>query len=739
MPLHDLWRRASPNAVAVPKERLQELQIAEAELTNVSRDLDLLGWTVLSVYGGEDQEIAPEKRIEWAKRARVTYWKDPVAGATVDLLNYFTFGRGVPKPRARDEDVQEVIDEFWDDPDNKLVLTSYTAQIALGTDLQQQSNLFVLMFDDGADGKVKLSLLDHDTVTNAVRDPDNRLRAIYFLAKEKTYEWDFENDRLKVDKAGAAITKKPVYYPVWWNDGIEKDEDRTLPKPPAGRLGKGKVYHVAVNRTSEQIFGVPKIQRTARWFTALNDLLKAQVDKAQAVAAFAMKRKVKGTPSQLTKLATQAIRPSSDIATQALGPVEQNTGVFVPPRAGSILNENEGVSHESLKLDSGAGNAAQDAEIIRAQISAASGFPQHYLGAGDTANLATATAMELPVLKLVEATQELFEGVFRWAIDRQIERAVETGRISKTAPKKKGTKLQSTSSQNGNGSASDAEIAQALRQIVEANGEHGGLPEWVVREVHRLIEAHEGKGKDEKSTDRDLGYVFSMPSPMRRVMLDVVNAWALWVKTVDPNNTNLELTRFSTEAVFGDAFEVEDPSDAVGRIFPEGYVDPAVQAAQMAAGGGNAFGPESSGQPVPQATEPSNGYDASVGGFGYEYPYSKGASDTGVPGQGGGDPNAYQSGPTGDGNPYSARGFSQVQQALTRGRDGRPVLWPVEISEARFRALPEHVRAQLVGHMAETERLYADEVNAVTQYELQKLLHYADEHAGAPATIGEAT
>src|SRR5262245_31473164 len=113
------------------------------ELSAVSAELDLLGWTVLDRYTGQEQDVRPETRKTWARKARAAWLQDPLLGAAVDLKNDFVFGRGVPKPRAKDEMVQEVLDDFWADPDNQRVLTSYEAQLALGTDLELQSNVFL--------------------------------------------------------------------------------------------------------------------------------------------------------------------------------------------------------------------------------------------------------------------------------------------------------------------------------------------------------------------------------------------------------------------------------------------------------------------------------------------------------------------------------------------------------------------------------------------------------------------
>ena len=145
-----------------------------------------------------------------------------------------------------------------------------------------------------------------------------------------------------------------------------------------------------------------------------------------ASAAFVMKRKVQGTPAQLQKMANQALSRRSALA-MGRDPV---IGAEVGPKAASILTENESVSHEDFNISTNAPQAAQDAQMLRAQISAATRWPQSYYGDASQSNLATATSLELPVVKAVQARQTMFEAVVRFFIDRVIERAVDAARLS---------------------------------------------------------------------------------------------------------------------------------------------------------------------------------------------------------------------------------------------------------------------------------------------------------------------
>jgi hypothetical protein len=637
-------------------DEVELLEASDLERRRIDRELDLIAYTALDYFGGNEQDLQAVERRKLAQRSRVAWQKDPQAGGAVDLLNDFTFGRGVPKPKCADPKVQEVVDEAWDDPDNKLILTTYAAQMSLGVDLSTQSNIFFLMFDEGADGKVKVGLLEHDAVEQVVRDEEFRQRILYYVARRKIVKWDFKNDQARVltERERDVVENRPVrYFEHWENVKIAEKERPGMEKAPPEKLGEGKVYHLFVNKTTEAAFGHPVMDRTLRWFTAYNNFMEARVDMARAAAALIMKRKANATPNQLEKMATKALSRRSLLGS-ALDP-ERAGEVQGGIKPGGILNENDTVTMEPFKLDSGAGNAETDGQMIRSQISAATHFPQHYLGDAGSANLATATSMELPVLKTVEGRQEVFEGLFRWFVDRVIERAVDSGRISKELDpdeiqKKREEEEAKKAKREGIGAAPPMPPQPA--GIAGPQAGQGNL---------QLQEAHSEAVEDEEDTERDLGYEMTMPSPLRRMLGELVTAVEGIAKTFDPNGTNVELSRVLLGVALSEGLEVEDAQAIVERVFPPGYEDPALQAALQAQ---QQQGMEPGG---PQAGE----------------------------GQGGGEEEGAE-------NPYGGRMKSQtpeeaakrpygssLSEAYVLGRGGVPFHLPApRLLEANYRQLP---------------------------------------------------
>jgi hypothetical protein len=620
----------------VDQDRLQLLEASDVERRAMQKELDMLGYYVLDQIGGQPQEVKAIERRKMAAQARMVWIQDPVAGANVDISCQFIFGRGVPKPKCVDEKVQEVVDEAWSDPDNMAALTTFPAQVALCTDLVLQSNLFILFFENGDDGKVKLGMLNHDLVEDAVRDSQNRLRVLYYVARRREYQWDYTMDRVSL-KSAASLQQGGQPVVQYYQSLAATDSETGLlltedPPCPPEKLGEGLVYHIAINRGTEQVFGIPAMRRMVKWMAALNDFMAARVDMTQAAAAFIMRRTVKGSPQQVAAIAAQALSRTSTLAATSID--SPDAGVITPgPRPASMLNESAGVTTEPFSVSTQAAQASQDAQMIRSQISAGT-WPQHYLGDQSNANLATAASLELPVMKKVEAFQELFEGLFRTFTDRVIQKAVDAGTLPTQLTPEERAKLKSKQPGEqvpGGEGATPPSPAQT-----EPPSSMTEPMDTAVYGAQGLTEAYHGQTEDEEDTERNLSYEFSMPSPLKRQMSDLITSIANLARTFDPNNTNLELSRTLLAVALGQGLELADPAAAVERILPEGYVDP-LMAQQMAGPPPTDAQPGGGGGPAPPLI-PSG-----------PNPFAPQAM---VPGQG----------PDGEMNPYGAQGFSSQYQ-----------------------------------------------------------------------------
>ena len=149
----------------------KDLADLRENLNLYQRTLEDVGWinTSLDQYG--QQSLIGGSFEKMLQRCKIYYTKNPLAGYWIDQTTAFVFGEGVSTPKANDSKIQEIVDKFWNDPDNKLALTGYQAQILLSNKLQIEGNLFFMLFDDDA-GDVRVRLMDAQHVTDVIKLPE---------------------------------------------------------------------------------------------------------------------------------------------------------------------------------------------------------------------------------------------------------------------------------------------------------------------------------------------------------------------------------------------------------------------------------------------------------------------------------------------------------------------------------------------------------------------------------------
>jgi hypothetical protein len=499
----------------------------------------------LGYMEGRPHEMRADRRRELSQRSRVAYLKDPLAGAEADMRANFAFGKGVTKPTAKEDEVQEVIDRFWLDPVNQKKLTSYEAQRLRSNDLIAQGNLFGGYFD--RNGLIRVAFLDADLVTDVIVEEEDDELPLWYAVRKTKREWDFNRDAEKPvpREAGRDGLQKVWYYRHWRNvtlaesDAAALGEDFTQ-KPPAAKIAPGKVEHFRINRIGKTQFGVSQWSRTLRYFSAMNQFNEARVSMAQAAASIIAKRVIKGGPKGVMRAASNVLNQAGELAQarfrradriRPAGPGTQPPFGQAPPPPGSIWTENESDSLQAMNFNSGGAAASADQSILLAPIAAASGFGPHYYGNLSDAGLASTTTLELPTLMNVSSWQEMFEQILRFFVNRQIEAAVHSGQLG------------------GVISESDEADSRPLTDLVY----------------------EEDREEMEKRTGKDLSYSFSMPFPGRRNLPDVINLVVAAVDSFDPEGRNPWLRRFFMEFLL-QTLEVEDPAAALDNFLglPEG-------------------------------------------------------------------------------------------------------------------------------------------------------------------------
>jgi hypothetical protein len=378
-------------------------------ITDVTRQIEDLNWTSLST-DRQTHDLAYEDRKRMLQRIRLYRRRSPLAKQAANLLQHYTLGQGVSLKANNKALVARLVDEFWEDPVNAAVFTSHQSQKEALDALFTDGDLFIVLFPDAEAGTVHLGLLDAVNCDDIITDPDNARVAKWYRVRRPDSKYNFGSGTWE-----SGATSDFVYYRDWRNT-----DDLGKGTPKKSMIADGLIYHVRINRRGK--FGTSELETALDWLKSHKDFMEDRVSLNRAAAQIAWRKKRKGGASDI---ASEVARLQSTMVTN-ITRYESNP----TPASASTLVENEGSTMEWMKTDTGAANAAADERTLRMMAgSGMGGIPNHYFGDEANANLATATAMELPLLKTYEDWQQIWADIIRDLIGFMLETAHEAGRI----------------------------------------------------------------------------------------------------------------------------------------------------------------------------------------------------------------------------------------------------------------------------------------------------------------------
>lgn len=390
--------------------------LLESNLDQMIGTLEHQGaWVPIGQGYSASPDLIPIERVKLIRVARQYWLKDPLIHQAVQLTTHYTFGNGM-RYSCNNQEIQDVLDNFWLDEDNQLEITSHLAQEQKSAELQVDGEIFFILFED-ADGNIKVRTLPPEEITNVITSADDHRRPLYYERQFVPQIYDWQSQQYKLDEtAGGGL--KTVYYQDWRNYapgewGIE---------PKDFKLQEGLVFHVPVNRIGWQRRGYTETYAALDWVKAHRQMLQDWVTIVKAYSSLAWKAKIKGDDPR----SFDAIRDKIKSMVPAFAPHGQQFGQ--PAGTAGVAFENDAVAFQPMKT-AGMATNPQDARQIRLMAGAGMGIAEHYFGDPGNANLATASAMDLPMLKKFEARQRLWEGNYLAFLNYQVMRKIELGQL----------------------------------------------------------------------------------------------------------------------------------------------------------------------------------------------------------------------------------------------------------------------------------------------------------------------
>lgn len=350
---------------------VDELAVLIREATQSVEDMLSLedsGWINLS--GQSNDTITAADRITNLKLSRLYAVKDPLGKQSIRLWTDYTFGTGMVWD-AEDDKAKKVLESFWNAPENKSVLS--TRGQRKGSDkLLIDDEVFFAIFL-GPNGKATIRFVDPLEITEIITNPEDIEDVLYYKRtwadpQGQSHETIYRSYTNLKNKAGKEAS----------GQGISATDEALI-------------YPLTYNTTTQR--GNPLLLPALDWIKQYRRFLSSRIAVILALARFAWRTKVKGGQT-----AVDAIKAKTE-------------GKEI--NAGSQLLENLGSDTTPIKTETGASNAYQDGRQIKLQVCAAVGIPEQYYGDISIGNLATAKTVELPMLKMFQSYQAIWDGAYQ--------------------------------------------------------------------------------------------------------------------------------------------------------------------------------------------------------------------------------------------------------------------------------------------------------------------------------------
>lgn len=376
-------RISDQNNVELLTERLAELELA----------MEDVGWLQLT-YGTENQ-FSRDALRKIAYLSRLYYLKNPIIHRGIEVQQNYVWGSGVTV-KAREEKINAVVQEFWNDNKNRQELTSHNAQQLKELDLNCDGNIFFVIFTNKTNGKVQLRSIPFEQIAEKETNPEDSKEPWLYL-------------RMWSDSDGK---QHKEYYPDW------RYQPKYKSKSGVNVNDKASIYHIKIGGFSDWKFGCPTVYSALDWAKAYKEFLEDWATITRALSRFAWKASGAKSRDAMSAIVNKFNTTWSSATT------ETNP----KPAVGSIAVTKEGHDLEPIKT-AGATTTPESGRRIFLMAAAGLGLPETFFGDVSVGTLATANSLNRPTELAMKSRQTFWKDVLMDLINYVLYWAVKAGTL----------------------------------------------------------------------------------------------------------------------------------------------------------------------------------------------------------------------------------------------------------------------------------------------------------------------
>lgn len=332
-------------------------------------------------------EISDQARLAIVKDCRSLYIWDPITAFIIDLWTDYAYGLH-PGITPRDEGAVAVWEGFWKRKENKALLDTRKLY-KMSQELLNAGEFYLVKFTDKNSGDATLRMVITEEIKEIITKTGDAATILYYRRDYTDNDGD---------------------HSVYYADKDASAEDlATATLPVDAKVAGTETSAVTMTQIAFKVYGkhgFPLMTAGAPWSRAYRNFIQDRMAVAKSAAAYVEKATIKGSSRAVADVKQRL--ESSLVSTTGTGGYDTNP----PPAAGALWLQNEAINREWINKSTGAVDAEKDGNLALAQAGLAGKIYPHYLGKGEAFRLATASAMEVPVLRAFQRYQSFWAAVW---------------------------------------------------------------------------------------------------------------------------------------------------------------------------------------------------------------------------------------------------------------------------------------------------------------------------------------
>jgi hypothetical protein len=354
----------------------------ETRMQAAGSSLDEAGWRRLSGNANRELPVAT-----WARQVEICYWiwkTNPLGNWIIETLASFVVGKGFTYT-AGPQAVQDLLDDFWFDPVNRM-------DIRLKRMVRE---LFLFgvqvwpVFKAEQTGRVRLGSIDPALIIEVYTDPEN---VEIVIGVKVQHHSDTTRTRILrtilTGETDTVVSREARQLRENWNDG--------------------ECFLFSINNVSNDPLGTSDLFPIADWIDEYERFVFGYSEKTSQMNVFMWDVELTGADPKA---------------------IEAYAKDNPTPKSGATRYHNEKVKWTAVSPDLKALDVSSGARLFRNHILGNKSIPEHFYGGGGDVNRATAGEMDAPFYAMIDDRQNLVKHILETIFTYVVASALEASNL----------------------------------------------------------------------------------------------------------------------------------------------------------------------------------------------------------------------------------------------------------------------------------------------------------------------